>query len=124
MNLEPVVDYLEANNVGIKGKNLFAQYLPQSVEEGVVVIANSPIRVHPYQKGRRDGTIQIIVRGKDYSSIEAKANQISDLLHVEGLNLLNCKVLSVIPQHDPLFYPRAEGSLLEASINFNIVFIN
>jgi len=124
MNLEPFVDYLADNGVGIKGTTLFGYSLPADVKTGVAVISNATITREPYQKGRRDGTIQVIVRGTSYDDIEKRAESVSTLLDAQGLVLGSIKILKIYPLHEPLIYPRSEGSLLEASVNFNITYVN
>lgn len=124
MNIENVVDFLAANGVGVKGKTLFGRSLPASAKSAVLVIANSRINRHPYQKGRRDGTFQVIVRGITYSEIESKAESIMTLLDGEGITMGSDHFLSIYPQHEPMIYPRSEGGLLEASVNYNIIYVN
>lgn len=123
MNIEPIVDHLVANGIGRKGVDIFGHSFPATVVNGVLVVSNSPIKRHAYQKGRRDGSIQILVRGVNYNDIQVKAESIANLLDAEGLVLGGIKFLNINPTDDPLVYPRSEGSQLEASVNFNFTSI-
>jgi len=122
VNLEHIVDYLHQSGVGVKGKTLFAYSMPKQ-PNGILVLARSPISIHPYQKGRSDGTFQVAVRGTRYEEITAKADEVVSALTGEGLVMGTLHFLSVMPIHQPLIYPRSDGSMLEASVNFNFIVI-
>ena len=123
MNTEALVDYLARNGFGVKGKTLFGVAMPGRVHEGILVLNNTPITRHPYQKGRRDGHFQVVVRGTEFTSIQSKARAIAELLDTEGLQIGDMKFLSVRPVAEPFIYPRTDGNLLEASVNFNFVYV-
>lgn len=122
MNLEHIVDYLEAAGIGKKGKTIYAYSMPKQAH-GVLVLARAPISIHPYQKGRNDGSFQVSVRGTRYEEITGKANEVIKALFGEGLVMGDLKFLSITPIHQPFIYPRSDGSMLEASVNFNFVVI-
>jgi len=124
VNLEPLVDYLAAQGIGIKGQTLFAQAMPARVKSGVLIVTNSPIEIHPYQRGRLDGTFQVIVRGSRYDQIHDLASRVQNLFYVEGLVLEQMRFQVIRPLHQPLIYPRAEGGQLEASVNFNFTYVD
>jgi hypothetical protein len=123
MNLEPILDYIASRGLGVKGVDLFAHSMPAKVKNGVMVMINSPATIHPYQKCKRNGTLQVMVRGVTYGDIGNKAEAISSLLDAEGLVLGGLKLLIIYPLHEPMIYPRSEGSLLEASVNFNFTYV-
>lgn len=121
MNLQAVVEYLQAQNQGKIGVDLFAYFMPADIENGVLVINSTPVSIDPYM-GTRGGSLQIIVRGNDVLKIKSKAEALSGLLNQEGLSLGGMSFRDLHPTHEPFIYPRTDGNHLEASVNFSFVY--
>lgn len=123
MNLEPIVNYLAANGIGRKGNTLFAYNLP-NVDFGILVIAKSPVMINPYQKSRKSGQFQLVVRGRQAREVLRPAEQAVKLLDGEGIVMGDMRFLVLKPVHEPLLYPRSDGNMLEASVNFSFEYID
>lgn len=123
MNLEPIVDFIHQAGVAKKAETLFAYNMP-NVDFGVLVLSKTPISIHPYHKGRYEGTFQIVVRGRQAEEVLGPAGQLIALLNGEGIEMGNMRFLTLTPLHTPMLFPRSDGNMLEASVNFSFTYID
>lgn len=102
------------------GVNLFHTHMPSEVKTGTLVLTRVPIMNDPYTKMRK-GTFQVICRSPTPEGSHDKASAIAKALRGEGAVATNgVKFEFIFPLNEPLVFPRTEGSLFEASVNFQI----
>lgn len=119
--LKDIVDYLEVEEFGTKGTNLFLHFMPAEVEKGILVTQQTSNDINPYILERR-GSFQIIARDRNYDDPDLLLKRISDVLRVQGLELETCYFYYINPRHEPLMYPRADSNLIEGSVNFDYAY--
>lgn len=123
MNPEELLVHMQDLGLGVIGQDLFRHHMPEKVSSGLLLTIQTPTSVNPYAIGYRKGQIQLVARAKTADQATAKANDTIKTLSGEGLDLPSVKVLRLYPRHEPLLYPKSEGALYEASVNFDIVFV-
>jgi hypothetical protein len=119
MKLEDAVVALIGTRVAgfTQGVNLFHSHMPAQITDGTLILTRVPIYPDAYN-GMRKGTFQVIVRGTDLVAAHDKASAIAKALRGEGAVAGDVKFLFIFPENEPLVFPRTEGSLFEASVNF------
>ena len=122
MNLEELLIHMQGLGLGTPGQNLFRHQMPEQIQEGLLVTSQVPADIHPYVIQYRKGSIQVIARSPNGDAAITKLNGVVDAISGEGLDLPSARVLRLYPRHEPLLYPKSEGALYEASVNFDIVF--
>lgn len=100
-----------------EGVNLFHTHMPAQVTKGALILTRVPITNDPYTRMRK-GTFQVILRGTDVVAIHDKASEIAKALRSEGAVAGGVTFNFIFPINEPLAFPRTEGSLFEASVNF------
>lgn len=118
--LEAIVQFIQVNGLGNPGVDLFRGYMPAEVETGTVVLARVPIEDDPYCRTKK-GTFQVVTRAATGDLAHAKAAAIKKLLRLEGAEIGEVGFKFIIPKHEPLVYPRADGGQYEASVNYQFV---
>lgn len=119
MKLEDALASLIATLVPgqVPGETLFHTHMPAQITKGTLILTRVPIGNDPYNRLRK-GTFQVIVRGTDVVACHDKASEIAEALRGEGAVAGDVKFLFIFPINEPLAFPRTEGSLFEASVNF------
>lgn len=118
MNLEKAVcQFLHEKGAGVPGKTLFYGHMPHQIKSGVVVLVRVPPNDDPYTRIRK-GTFQVVVRDEIRDAAYDKAVSIKKLLRLEGGVVGGMSFKFILPKHDPLVYPRSDGGLFEASVNY------
>lgn len=118
MRLElAVLELIRASGNGVIGVDLFHTHMPAQIKHGTLVLTRVPITVDPYT-GMREGTFQVIVRSAQPEESHDKASAIAKALRGEGAVVNWVKFLFIHQVHEPLVFPRTEGALFEASLNF------
>lgn len=118
--LEAIVQFIQANGLGVPGKDLFRGYMPAQVLEGTVVLARVAIDDDPYS-GIKKGPFQVVTRAATGDLAYAKAAAIKKLLRLEGAVIGEVSFKFITPKHEPIVYPRADGGQYEASVNYQFV---
>lgn len=112
-----IVAYLHDRGHGEPGLDLFYGFMPHQVTAGSVVLARSAIEIEPYT-GIRKGTFQVVTRDATSDLAYNKAAAIAKVLRLEGAVIGALSFKFILPKHDPLVYPRSDGGLFEASVNY------
>lgn len=115
---EAIVSMIQTAGLGTVGVSLFHSHMPAQVLNGVLVMTRVPIANDPYS-GLRKGPFQVVVRSQDLEEAHNKASQIMKALTTDGVTVGEVSFLFIKPAHEPLVFPRTEGSLFEASVNYN-----
>jgi len=121
MDLEPLIDYLERENLGTPGVDLFRHFMPSEVEEGILVTVRTAINIDRYL-GYCEGDFQVIARGKDYDQPRLFMVEVMKAFNQQGLTLGDMYFHYILPKHEPLLFPKAESDLKEVSVNFEFKF--
>lgn len=126
MRVEPLIDYLEAQSVGSKGKDLFANFFPQKTELAVMI--HSGLMATPIDAElplyRAAAKFQVVVRCRDYAAGFALMQAITDALITEQRRQIGNMLFNFIrPFHEPLDYPLSTGNLIEISVNFDCNYV-
>lgn len=123
MNLQAIVKYLDDEGFGIMGQDLFRDNLPDGIYEGLAVFSITPVPIHPYL-GISHGIFQIVGRGTDQDALHIRMKSVSDAFKGgRGLVLDDMKFFFIRPEHEPMFFPRSESDLIEASVSFEFSYI-
>jgi hypothetical protein len=122
MNLLDIVSYMQGKGHGTPGQTLFAYSMPESIDKGILVTSQVPIRRNRYVSDLRRGEFQVIARGNQHEDLIATLNSVSDTLNVQGITMGEMYFRYILPITDPLVFPRAESRLLEASVNFEFAY--
>ncbi len=122
MNLDPLLDHLEANGIGVPGVTLFRDSLPADLDTGYLLVIQTETRIDAYTSTRR-GRIQLVTRAKSKDQARAMAVSAAEQLELRSETLGNMKFLFLRQRTEPLVYPRTEGGQFEASINLEFAFI-
>lgn len=132
LSVEHIANVLAAANVGEIGKTLFAHRMPAEVTKGVLVLA--PLagdEIDHELPGWRRGRFQIIARARTPLEATMLALQATLALTWHKTRILPeappfpaVEVRYLRPMHDPAVYPKSEGNLVEASVNFETAHID
>lgn len=122
MNLIEIARYMQSQNLGQLGTNLFAYSMPAEIGSGLLVTAQVPISRHPYAQNLFRGEFQVIGRGDDHEELNTRLESVSDTLSGQGQQIGGMNFRFIRPLNAPLVFPRAESRLLEASVNFEFAF--
>ena len=122
MNLNAIVDLLEAASLGDPGSTLFWGKMPLECQSGLLVTTQTPISIHSYVSELRRGTFQVIARHKTFDGASTLADSVIDAMPSGGV-IGDMKFLTLRPSQEPLLYPRSDGDFVEASVNFNFSYI-
>lgn len=112
-----VATYLRDIGQGELGNTLFYGFMPHQIPTGSVVLCRTPIEEDAYT-GLRKGTFQVVTRDATADLAYNKAAAIRRVLRLEGADIGNVSFKFILPRHDPLVYPRSDGGLFEASVNY------
>lgn len=123
MNLQPILEHLAGLNLGVRGTNLFRYSMPESVDEGVMLTAQTPQSLNPYIPGKYSGDFQLIARGTDVDEVRQRAEVFMQALTLRGTTLGGMKFFYIQPRHAPLLYPMSDGHYIEASVNFECQYV-
>lgn len=124
MNVQGVVQYLHDQGLAVIGSDLFIHHMPESVNEGILVIGpESGTMIDHHLPGYRRTSFQLIIRANEYGSGEERAEKISESLTGDGISMQGMYVKRVHPRHEPIVFPSSKGDLLEFSVNFDIVYV-
>lgn len=124
MKLQAVVDKIESEGLGVPGQTLFRDQMPSSVNDALLVASKTPFMTHPYVHEYRKGQIQLIARTSSEDNSRSKLESVITALASNGRQIFGSAVfLRFWPAHEPLVYSRSSADLVEASVNFDVVFI-
>ena len=132
MRLEQLTLKIEAAGLATRGVDLFQQFMPATVEHGIVLLpslAGSPInwQLPGWQKANN---FQLLVRHASikvgYDLIQNVSNAITSLTY-ETLpaippDIPAINTLYVRPKHDIVILPRSPSNYFEFSQNFEVTY--
>lgn len=125
MNLLVIAQKLQTLEFGSLGTNLFYEHMPVTVKRGLLVTAQTPITRDKYVARLRSGSFQVIARqldDEDYQDPEVILNGVIDAIAGENVIIGDMRFLYLRARHDPLVFPKSDGNVVEASVNFDILF--
>ena len=115
---EALVAIIKDAGLGVVGSSLFQSHMPAECKAGALVLTRVGIMVDPYT-GLRKGPFQVIVRAGTIVEAHTRASAIIKALTTEGTTKGGVTFKFIKPEHEPLVFPRTEGSQFEASVNYN-----
>lgn len=115
---EALIATIKDAGLGVIGTTLFQSHMPAECKAGILVLARVPIMIDPYT-GLRKGPFQVIVRAPKITEAHQKATLVMKALMTEGTQKGGVTFKFIKPEHEPLVFPRTEGSQFEASVNYN-----
>lgn len=124
--LTTLAKYLEDQGVGTRGQDIFVHLMPEGVTLGVLLLMPLTGAIVDHElPGYRKHRFQAIVRCRtqEIETGEALAWRVYNTLYVEGVRIGNLSVKHFYPIHEPVFYQRSEGNMVEWSINFDACYV-
>jgi hypothetical protein len=124
MNLQPIADKLEAENLGKKGKTLFIHAMPLECKKGILL--RSPLQgtdIDHELPGYYKTEFGVIVRAAKHEEATALAEAVMASLKGNDVQIGNMAVKYIRPHHLPVTFPVNDGNLIEALVKFDIAFV-
>lgn len=116
--IDDIAQYLDDNDIGTLGTDIFKSYLPDNVDTALVVLDTGgpqPDKDLP----TKSPTFQILLRAPDYSTGKAKLDSIRTLLHqITNTTVGSTYYYYILAQSEGGHIGRNERGLDEFSINF------
>lgn len=113
-----IADYLVTKGLGTVGTNIFASYMPDSVDTGICVLDTGGVMPDP-DLPTKSPTFQIFIRGADYETGKAKVNAVRTTLHqVANTTIGSIYFYYILAQSEGGHIGRNERGLDEFSMNF------
>lgn len=125
MDLEPIRDFIASNTDLRAGRTLFLYSGPAALDRYVLLLSELGVggRVDYEIPRRLEDRFQVIVRDSAPDAARKRANQLFDLLSLEGVRDFGLYTTSYVrPLQSPILYRRSDGDLVEASINFTTLY--
>ena len=127
MNLETLAASLETAGVGVRGKSIFVNFMPEDCKVGIVLMQKMTgtmidYELPNYRHGPATG-FQLIVRHSSNTKGLALINQAAAALTMVNTQMMDMWVNFSRPKHDPVVFPRSTGNLLEFSVNFEANYV-
>lgn len=121
MNLQSFVDHMELNGFGVSGVDLFRENMPAECDRGYLFIILMPVSIDPYTHLRR-GEFELIARSGDSDEAKKMVFDAIESLSMSNRNVGDEMYYYIRPKHEPLTFPRSDGSHIEASVTFECCF--
>lgn len=121
MMLNEIGTYLQSQEIGTLGANLFLGLMPDQPDNCIALFeyAGSPPDLH--WEGEYPG-LQVRVRNKSYAMARAKIEQIRDLLHgLHDKKLSGTRYLLIKARGSPEVLKRDNNNRVELFVNFEII---
>ncbi|MCG5512858.1 minor capsid protein [Ectothiorhodospira shaposhnikovii] len=116
--------YLEAQGVGVVGRDIFVRNMPYTVRRGILI--TEPLTgtmIDPELPDYYKTRINLIVRSQTYEDGLALAETLVDRLKLNETRMQGVLVKYMHPRHLPVPYPISDGENLEISVSFDVVFV-
>lgn len=131
LGLEQLAAVLAAANLGTPGQSLFIHRMPAEIQQGILLLTPlAGMEIDHELPGWRRGGFQMIVRATSANNAIQLALSAGTALTwaqpktLAAISLYPAmRVLFCRPLHDPIMYPRSDGNLIEASVNFEMAYI-
>jgi hypothetical protein len=123
MNLLPLAQLLETDGLGVQGKSIFVNMIPESAPRGILLRNKLQGTVINYElPGYYKAKFQIIVRSSSYADGEALMAQALVALTVANTQVGPLFMRYMRPHTQSVVYPLSKGNLLEFALDFDAVF--
>lgn len=121
MKLKSLVDYLEDQDKGRMGKDLFIYRMPSEIGAGVLLRDGSQGDLIDHTiTGYRIGKVQLIVRGQVIEDGLIRAKDLMNTLTLSDQQLSEDYFNQCLPKHEPIVFPASDGNNYEFSVNFDV----
>lgn len=123
MDLLPIANKLEYEGLGIPGKTLFVNFMPDECKEGILL--RSPLigtEVDPNLPGYYKTYFSAIVRTNRYASGLDLMKSVMLALTLYNQDLDDISIKRCYPANLPATFPISEGNLFEIQVHFDIVY--
>lgn len=123
MNLQPIADKLQAENLGTKGKTIFIHAMPLECKKGILL--RSPLQgtdIDHELPGYYKTEFGVIVRAPKHEEANALAETIMTKLRGYNTVIGNMNVKYVRPHHLPVTFPVNDGNLVEVLVKYEIAY--
>jgi hypothetical protein len=125
MDLEAIAIKLEVDGLGTRGVDLFYDNMPVAVTRGLLITAQMPIKRNLYVPSMRTGAFQVISRqldDVDYVDPALILESAIASLSGQGVTIGSMNFRYIRAESDPFVFPRSDGDIIEASVNFDFLF--
>ena len=121
MNLEDIAAYLEQKDMGIMGKSIFVNEMPDTCPRGVMLMNRAGSPIDHELGGYYHTEFMVIVRAKDYKDGQDYSNAILKMLTVyQAFNTPTMQVKQLLPQTLPRDYRRQVSGFWEYEFDVTI----
>ena len=127
---EQVANLMVANGVGRLGRDVFVHAMPETVTQGWLILGKLDLLDIDWDLPtlRKEG-FQILARHPSPLEAEKMAMRAARAVSFHqwrdlppaGSAESSIRALYIRPRHDPIVFPRSEGDIYEASVNFEFV---
>lgn len=123
MNLLPIAEYIEINELGVMAKTIFINQIPVERPNGILLRNTLQGTTIDYElPGYYKTHFQLIVRSNDYKTGQALIDNVLKLLTVSEKTIGEMTFKYMRPKSLPAVFPISKGSLVELSTNVDVVF--
>lgn len=127
---EQIAQYLQDKGVGTIGVDIFVHTMPAEAKNGLLIISTqNGINIDQEMPKWRRGKFQLIARDSRYNVAVKKANQALEHLAFEGwrtfpefADMPATDIYRIWPSTEPIVYPRSDMDVMEASVNYEIIY--
>lgn len=123
MELAPIANYLELNNLGVQGTDLFINTMPAECKQGALL--RSPLNGTPINweiPGYVKTEFSVIVRSHKYELGQTLMASITQALTLFDHQLGGMFVKFIRPHHYPVSFRVSEGNFVETFVKFDAVY--
>ena len=123
MELMPIANFLESNNLGVQGADLFINTMPIECKQGALL--RSPLNGTPVNweiPGYVKTEFSVIVRSHKYELGQALMKDITTMLTMMDLQLAGMYVKYIRPHHYPVTFRVSDGNFVETFVKFDAVY--
>jgi hypothetical protein len=126
MNLEALALYFQANDCGIPGVTLFANEMPDTCNDGTLLMGSySGDRIDHNMPGWFVTEFRIVVRATDFVTGKTLAAKVCKVATTHaGFTAGNMLVRQCLPVNTPRSYRRSAGGYWEFEADVEIVFVD
>lgn len=125
--LDGCAEILINEGIAVAGDTLYIYNMPEGMQTGVVLLddPDMPTEIDEYIPKLKKSNFRAVVRGGDFVSAMALANQVRNALDKYNYTAANgLKYLRIKPTYDPIPYPVSDTSdVIEVSVNLWTAYI-
>jgi hypothetical protein len=124
MNLMPLANLLQAQNIGVQGASLFVDFMPAECQRGVLLrnrLSGTPIdyELPGYYKSQ----FQVTVRSSDYADGQTLINQALSVITLSASQVENQFFNYCRPRAQPVAFPLSSGNFVEWTVFMDVSFV-